>query len=120
MASPLHVIHIEDSSADSELMEHMLRDDGLNCEVKRIETREELVQALKGSVPDIIVSDCTLPNFSGLEALEIARAIKPEVPFIFFSGTIGEETRFSRCRRARLTTYSSTGWDAWYLLCGAP
>lgn len=92
MALPLQVIHIEDSLGDSELMEHMLQEDGLQCEIKRVETRKQLIQAFDDLKPDLIVSDCTLPQFSGLEALEIARSLRPDVPFIFFSGTIGEET----------------------------
>jgi signal transduction histidine kinase len=92
MKKLLHILHIEDSQADSELVQHELQGDGLNCEIQRIETRAELVKALEHSEQDLILSDCTLPLFSGLQALEIARSLKPYVPFIFVSGTIGEET----------------------------
>ncbi len=91
MSVPLLIIHVEDSSDDSELMAHLLREEGMECEVIRVETREQLEKALAARLPDLIVSDCTLPQFSGLEALEIARSVAPDVPFVFFSGTIGEE-----------------------------
>jgi two-component system cell cycle sensor histidine kinase/response regulator CckA len=92
MKKSLHVIHIEDSFIDSALVQQLLQEDGLVCEIQRIETREQLVEALKQTTCDLILSDCTLPQFHGLEALEIAHSIRPEIPFIFISGTIGEET----------------------------
>ena len=92
MNQPLNVIHIEDTLADSELVQHLLQADGLECVIRRVETREQLTEALEQSNCDLILSDCTLPQFHGLEALRVAHAIKPEIPFIFISGTIGEET----------------------------
>jgi two-component system cell cycle sensor histidine kinase/response regulator CckA len=88
----LHVIHVEDSPDDSELVQRMLKDSGIACNVRRVETREQLVEALQAPQCDLILSDCTLPRFHGLEALEVARRARPEVPFVFVSGTIGEET----------------------------
>jgi signal transduction histidine kinase len=75
-----------------------LRKDGLSFEVKQAETRSEVFDALEKDSFDLILADCTLPNFSGRGALEIARALKPEVPFIFVSGTIGEETAIELLR----------------------
>ena len=92
MKPPLQVLHIEDSSADCELVRSLLSVGGLECNVTRIDTREELMQALSETNWDIILSDCSLPQFYGLEALQITRATKPDVPFIFVSGTMGEET----------------------------
>jgi two-component system, cell cycle sensor histidine kinase and response regulator CckA len=91
MKQSLRVIHVEDSIADSELIGRLLQEEGLDCNIYRVETRDHLVEALRASECDLILSDCTLPQFHGLEALEIARATKPEIPFIFVSGTIGEE-----------------------------
>src|SRR5882762_200590 len=81
----LHVIHVEDSVEDSDLVRHLLQASGLHCEIQLIQTREQLVEALEQSKCDLILSDCTLPNFHGLEALQIARASKPNIPFIFVS-----------------------------------
>jgi two-component system cell cycle sensor histidine kinase/response regulator CckA len=92
MIKPLQVIHVEDSHDDSVLVKTLLEKDGLVCEIFRVETREELVDALQNVDCDLILSDCTLPQFHGLEALAIARTKRPDVPFIFVSGTIGEET----------------------------
>ncbi len=92
MKPSLRVIHVEDCHSDSELVRHMLKADGFDCEVKRVETRGELIDALEQSECDLILSDCSMPQFHGLEALHVAHALKPEIPFIFISGTIGEET----------------------------
>lgn len=92
MKQPLNILHVEDSPQDSELVQHLLLRDGLECNFHRIETRVELLAALEHEDNDLILSDCTLPHFSGLQALEIANALKPNIPFIFISGTIGEET----------------------------
>jgi two-component system cell cycle sensor histidine kinase/response regulator CckA len=92
MSKQLQVIHIEDSIDDSALVQSLLEEDGLTCDVFRVDTRDDLVDALQNLKCDLILSDCSLPQFHGLEALEIARAKTPNVPFIFVSGTIGEET----------------------------
>jgi signal transduction histidine kinase len=92
MRKPLHIIHIEDSSTDSELVHTLLESNGFKCEIHRVETSQELCDALGGPKCDLILSDCSMPQFHGLEALEMVQTLKPEVPFIFLSGTIGEET----------------------------
>ncbi|MCE0483433.1 MAG: ATP-binding protein [Methylacidiphilales bacterium] len=70
----------------------MLQAEGLECIIRRVETEAELMKALQEMDCDLILSDCTLPQYHGLEALKIVHAIRPELPFIFISGTIGEET----------------------------
>ena len=91
MNPSLHIVHVEDYTEDAELVHGMLQAAGWDCEIRRVETRTQLFQELEHSPCDLILSDCTLPQFSGLEALELAHALKPQIPFIFVSGTIGEE-----------------------------
>jgi signal transduction histidine kinase len=91
MNQNLNILHVEDSPKDSELVMHLLREGGFDCKIERIETEGELIESLEKKEYDLILSDCTLPQFHGLEALQLAHAIKPETPFIFVSGTIGEE-----------------------------
>jgi two-component system cell cycle sensor histidine kinase/response regulator CckA len=98
MKSPLHVLHIEDCKEDSELIFHLLQKDGVDCQFERIETRAQVFDALQKDSFDLILADCKLPGFSGLQALEIAHALKPEIPFVFVSGTIGEETAIESLR----------------------
>jgi two-component system, cell cycle sensor histidine kinase and response regulator CckA len=98
MKPKLNILHIEDSAEDSELIQHMLVENGIPCDVTRIETRPQVFDALEKNSYDLILADCKLPSFSGLRALEIAHALKPEVPFVFVSGTIGEETAIESLR----------------------
>jgi len=98
MKKALHILHIEDSREDSELTQYTLQRNGLACDFKRVETRNEVFDALEHESFDLILSDCTLPNFSGLHALEIAHALAPEIPFVFLSGTIGEQTAIESLR----------------------
>jgi len=98
MKKLLNILHIEDSKEDSDLVRELLLSNGLKCEIQRVETRFQVFDALEGKSFDLILADCKLPNFSGLHALEIARALKPEIPFIFLSGTIGEQTAIDSLR----------------------
>jgi two-component system cell cycle sensor histidine kinase/response regulator CckA len=91
MKELLHFIHVEDIAADSELIIHLLNENGFDCRVRRVETRHQLLNALDEPDYKLVLSDCTLPGYSGLEALRDVRQRKPNVPFIFVSGTIGEE-----------------------------
>src|SRR2546427_8208001 len=87
----LRVLHLEDNLLDSELIQSMLKVEGLACEFSRADTREQFLVALETNRFDLIISDCTLPSFDGRSALEMTRQKCPELPFIFVSGTIGEE-----------------------------
>jgi signal transduction histidine kinase len=98
MKTKLQILHIEDSPEDSELIERLMSDSGLSCEVTRVETRTQVFDALEKMPFDLILSDCKLPGFDGMRALEIARALKPEIPFVFVSGTIGEDTAIESLR----------------------
>jgi two-component system, cell cycle sensor histidine kinase and response regulator CckA len=88
----IRILHLEDNRKDAELLRALLAEDGLTCEIVRVESRGEFESSLNQDGFDLIISDFTLPSYDGLSALALARARCPDVPFIFFSGTIGEET----------------------------
>jgi PAS domain S-box-containing protein len=92
MSRPLRVLHLEDDPVDAELVQAALREAGFDCEFERVETREQFQSALDRGRSDLILADFTLPGFDGMSALRIASDRCPaEVPFIFVSGTLGEE-----------------------------
>jgi len=91
MNSDLRILHLEDNPDDAELIELLLSDQGVACEIERVETRHEFVAALDAGQFDLILSDFSLPSFDGLSALELAREKRPQSPFLFVSGTLGEE-----------------------------
>ncbi len=96
---PVNLLFIEDSRDDVQLALLALERDGLRPSWKRVATEVELREALKSSTPDAILSDFSMPEFDGLAALEISRQFAPRVPFIFVSGTIGEERAIEAIRR---------------------
>jgi PAS domain S-box-containing protein len=90
MHRPLRVLSLEDDPVDTELIQETLEADGIACELIRVDTRDAFVDSLDGSI-DLILADYTLPTFDGLSALKHALSARPDVPFIFVSGTLGEE-----------------------------
>ena len=91
MADPLHLLILEDRATDFELMVHELRRDGIECVPRRVETESEYRRQLVEFAPGLILADYSLPSYDGQSALALARQSCPEVPFIFVSGTMGEE-----------------------------
>jgi diguanylate cyclase (GGDEF)-like protein len=98
----LQLVMVEDSDADAELVVRNLAKGGVDAVIHRVETEPDFVQALQWMAPDIILSDFSLPQFDGLRALDIAVAYAPETPFIFVSGTIGEERAIDALRRGAI------------------
>jgi PAS domain S-box-containing protein len=92
MSTELHILHLEDNENDALLIHATLERSDFVLDVERVETREDFTAALERGGYDLIVSDFSLPSFNGLAALDIARVKRPEIPFLFVSGTIGEET----------------------------
>ncbi len=102
--APLLVLLLEDVAMDAELLEFELKHSGLACEIRRVDSREAYVEALRDFRPDVILSDFSLPQFDGMHALELARAWAVTVPFIVVTGSINEETAV-KCMKAGATDY---------------
>jgi PAS domain S-box-containing protein/diguanylate cyclase (GGDEF)-like protein len=86
----LRIIFVEDVIEDANLVHHELERSGLHSSFERVDTPADFSHALQ-SRADIILCDFSLPAFDGMTALNIAKERAPDVPFIFVSGTIGEE-----------------------------
>ncbi|HEX2583993.1 MAG TPA: response regulator, partial [Steroidobacteraceae bacterium] len=87
----LHIVILEDSAVDAELMEMELRKGGVMARCSRVETAKEFTHVMDTDTVDLILADYTLPEFDGLSALSMLRSRFPDVPFIFVSGSLGEE-----------------------------
>jgi len=85
------VLCLEDDPSDRELLEMTLTSEGIICEFVHVNTRRDFEAALAQNTFNLIISDFTLPAYDGLSALATARKVQSETPFIFVSGTIGEE-----------------------------
>ena len=90
MKSTLRILNLEDNARDAELTEAMVSARWPQSHFIRADSREEFVAALDEDI-DLILSDYTMPGFSGREALLLAHEKRPDIPFLFVSGTIGED-----------------------------
>jgi signal transduction histidine kinase len=100
----LRILLLEDSPLDAELTISTLKSGGIACWVERVETREEFTAAVQRRDFDLILADYALPNFDGVSALKIAAVQVPEIPFLFVSGSIGEELAIE-CLKQGATDY---------------
>lgn len=87
----LRILHLEDDPLDVELVRATLEDEGVSCEVTQVQTREDFEAVLEENSFDLVLADYSLPAFDGLSALKAAQEVRPEVPFVLVSGTLGEE-----------------------------
>jgi len=88
---PIRLLLSEDNAADVELEMRELRRAGLHVAHRVAHTKESFTRELEEFAPEVILSDFSMPRFDGKHALRIARERAPETPFIFVSGTLGEE-----------------------------
>ena len=91
MSEKLRMLMLEDVPVDAELVEHELHNVGIRFTLKRVETKNGFVKEFTEFKPHIILADYSLPSFDGISALEIVRNHDSDIPFIFVSGSIGEE-----------------------------
>jgi signal transduction histidine kinase len=90
--SSLRILLLEDDPSDAELVQATLEADQLVCDVNVIKTRAEFLTGLESQQIDLVLADYKLPSFDGLSALKLLLSIRPDLPFIFVSGTFGEES----------------------------
>jgi diguanylate cyclase (GGDEF)-like protein len=91
MEQGLHLLILEDVAAEAELAVYQLRRAGLKCTWTRVDAEATFKEALHQQRPDLVLSDFSIPGYDGSAALELTRRESPDTPFIFVSGTIGEE-----------------------------
>jgi PAS domain S-box-containing protein len=82
---------VEDEAHDAALVEHALKDGGFDFTFKRVDTEDAFLKEIQAFHPSVILSDHGLPAFDGFAALAIAQSKVPDVPFIFVTGSLGEE-----------------------------
>ncbi|MBL9215952.1 MAG: response regulator [Opitutaceae bacterium] len=87
----MHLLHLEDNTHDLTLVRELLLTEWPDCVITAVDSRPAFIAQLVPGRHDAILSDFKMPGFSGLEALELARNRVPDTPFIFVSGTIGED-----------------------------
>ncbi len=91
MATPLRVLIAEDNDDDAQLVLVKLRRAGYDTEFLCVDNEAEFRTALEDRAWQVVVSDYSMPSFSGLKALQILREHSRDIPFILVSGNVGEE-----------------------------
>lgn len=92
MKTALRILNLEDNEVDAQLNHAMLSARWPDCELVRVDNRADFITALEQGGFDLILSDYSMPGFDGRQALALAHEKRPETPFLFMSGTIGEDT----------------------------
>ena len=98
MGIPLNLLIVEDSPDDAELLVNELRSGGFDVHWERVDAEADFLARLARQ-PDLIVSDFSLPQFSGLKALELLRHRNQDIPFILVSGSTGEDRAVEAMKR---------------------
>jgi PAS domain S-box-containing protein len=100
----LKILHLEDDENDAELVRLAMQRDGLDCVVHHVASRQDFARVLAEGPVDVIVSDVNLPGYGGLYAMADAQRWHPDTPFVFLSGTAGEEL-VVECLKAGATDF---------------
>ncbi len=87
----IRILLVEDVVTDAEIELRELRRAGMSIEHRLVDTEEKFKHELEEFSPHVIISDFSMPHFDGMAALALAHDLRPEIPFLFVSGTIGEE-----------------------------
>ncbi len=95
---PLNVLILEDRPIDAELLLHELKRSGYSCISKRVDTENDYIAGIN-AIPDIILADYNLPQFTAMEALQLLQERGLDIPFIVVTGTISEEVAVETMKR---------------------
>src|SRR2546421_193875 len=98
MSDALRVLLVEDSPTDAKLVIRELQRDGAALHTERVENAIAMRAALEAGSWDAVISDWSMPKFSGREALALMKGMGLDLPFIIVSGTIGEESAVEAMR----------------------
>lgn len=94
----IRVLQVEDSPLDAELILTELQADGIDYDVRLVDDEPAFVDTLQEFKPHIVLSDLSMPGFSGQRALELLRHLSADTPFIYVSATLGEEAAIAALR----------------------
>lgn len=117
MKEPLRILYLEDDPADVDLVQSVLVDEGIACEVVQVETSADFIAVLEQGGVDLILADYSLPSFDGISALAIAKKAYSNIPFIVVSGVLGEELAIETLKRGQRIMCLNIGYHGLYLLC---
>jgi len=95
---PIKILHLEDSALDARLVKATLAAAKLSCEIRLVGSERQYIEELRNADLDVILADFNVEDFDGSEALSLAMNLRPDLPFIFVSGSMGEEAAVDTLR----------------------
>ncbi len=98
------ILFVEDVNDDVKLAERFLKTEGINFISKRVDCEKELLEELSNFLPDIIITDYSMPGYDGLRVIDTVKQLAPTIPIIVFTGSINEETAV-KCMKAGAVDY---------------
>ena len=98
MKHQIRILHLEDNDLDAELVKSQIESEKIDCEIFRVANKQDYIDAINNREFDIIISDNALPDYDGIAALKFAKSVQPKTPFVFLSGTIGEDRAIEALR----------------------
>ena len=99
MKNEIRILLLEDNATDADLVRHELREGGFSYRLECVDNRAAFIQQIKKRPPDLVLSDFSLPSIDGYEALALAQEKCPDAPFIFVTGTLGEEVAIETLKK---------------------
>src|SRR5208337_3114770 len=93
------VLHVEDNELDAELVAQALRKGGFSFSVVVVQTEAEFAEQLRSHLPDVVIADYNLPQWEGMEALDVLRREGLDIPLILVSGALGDVTAVECIKR---------------------
>ena len=91
MEKAIRILYLEDVPSDAELILHELSRSGMHFTHTIVETKKDYIEGLISLTPDLVISDYSLPQFDGMNALSLRNEIAPHTPFILVTGSVNEE-----------------------------
>jgi signal transduction histidine kinase len=104
----LHFVLVEDNPLDVELLQRELRKAGLDFTSVTVERAEDFIREVRDHCPDLVLTDYNLPQWGGMEALEVLKQERPDVPLILVTGALGE-MKAVECLKRGVTDYILKG-----------
>lgn len=104
MEKTLRILIVEDLESDAEILKRIMAREGIEFIDRIVETKEDFINALTEFSPDLILSDYSLPQFNGMNALLLRQKLAPDIPFVLVTGSINEEVAVE-CMKAGADDY---------------
>lgn len=104
MEKKLRILIVEDMESDAEMVKRTLSIEGIDFEDMIVETKDDFVKALSGFKPDLILSDYSMPQFTGMRALLLRQELAPHIPFVLVTGSMNEDVAVE-CMKAGADDY---------------